>query len=148
MASIQKTIEVNVPVSMAYNQWTQFEEFPEFMDGIEEVKQLDDKSLHWKAKIGGKNEEWMAEIDEQIPDKRIAWHSTSGARNDGIVTFEPLGPTKTQVMLHLEYDPEGIVETVGDKLGFVTRRVEGDLERFKKFIESRGTETGAWRGSV
>lgn len=148
MASIQKTIEVNVPVSMAYNQWTQFEDFPEFMDGIEEVKQLDDKSLHWKAKIGGKNEEWMAEIDEQIPDKRIAWHSISGARNDGIVTFEPLGPSKTQVMLHLEYDPEGIVETVGDKLGFVTRRVEGDLERFKKFIESRGTETGAWRGSV
>jgi len=90
----------------------------------------------------------MAEIDEQIPDKRIAWHSISGARNDGIVTFEPLGPTKTQVMLHLEYDPEGIVETVGDKLGFVTHRVEGDLERFKKFIESRGTETGAWRGSV
>jgi uncharacterized membrane protein len=148
MASIQKTIEVNVPVSMAYNQWTQFEDFPEFMDGIEEVKQLDDKSLHWKAKIGGKDEEWMAEIDEQIPDKRIAWHSISGARNDGIVTFEPLGPTKTQVMLHLEYDPEGIVETVGDKLGFVTHRVEGDLERFKKFIESRGTETGAWRGSV
>lgn len=148
MASIQKTIEVNVPVTMAYNQWTQFEDFPKFMDGIEEVKQLDDKSLHWKAKIGGKNEEWMAKIDEQIPDKRIAWHSTSGARNDGIVTFEPLGPTKTQVMLHLEYDPEGIVETVGDKLGFVTRRVEGDLERFKKFIESRGTETGAWRGSV
>lgn len=148
MASIQKTIEVNVPVSMAYNQWTQFEDFPEFMDGIEEVKQLDDKSLHWKAKICGKDEEWMAEIDEQIPDKRIAWHSISGARNDGIVTFEPLGPTKTQVMLHLEYDPEGIVETVGDKLGFVTHRVEGDLERFKKFIESRGTETGAWRGSV
>lgn len=148
MASIQKAIEVNVPVSMAYNQWTQFEDFPEFMDGIEEVKQLDDKSLHWKAKIGGKDEEWMAEIDEQIPDKRIAWHSISGARNDGIVTFEPLGPTKTQVMLHLEYDPEGIVETVGDKLGFVTHRVEGDLERFKKFIESRGTETGAWRGSV
>lgn len=148
MASIQKTIEVNVPVTMAYNQWTQFEDFPEFMDGIEEVKQLDDKSLHWKANIGGKNEEWKAEIDEQIPDKRIAWHSISGARNDGIVTFEPLGPTKTQVMLLLEYDPEGIVETVGDKLGFVTRRVEGDLERFKKFIESRGTETGAWRGSV
>lgn len=148
MASIQKTIEVNVPVSTAYNQWTQFEEFPQFMDGIEEVKQLDNKSLHWKAQIGGKNEEWMAEIDEQIPDKRIAWHSISGARNDGIVTFEPLGPTKTQVMLHLEYDPEGIVETVGDKLGFVSRRVEGDLERFKKFIESRGTETGAWRGSV
>lgn len=148
MASIQKTIEVNVPVSMAYNQWTQFEDFPEFMDGIEVVKQLDDKSLHWKAKICGKDEEWMAEIDEQIPDKRIAWHSISGARNDGIVTFEPLGPTKTQVMLHLEYDPEGIVETVGDKLGFVTHRVEGDLERFKKFIESRGTETGAWRGSV
>lgn len=148
MASIQKTIEVNVPVSRAYNQWTQFEDFPEFMDGIEEVKQLDDKSLHWKANIGGKNVEWMAEIDEQIPDKRIAWHSISGARNDGIVTFEPLGPIKTQVTLLLEYDPEGIVETVGDKLGFVTRRVEGDLERFKKFIESRGTETGAWRGSV
>lgn len=148
MASIQKTIEVNVPVSTAYNQWTQFEQFPQFMDGIEEVKQLDNNSLHWKARIGGKNEEWMAEIDEQIPDKRIAWHSISGARNDGIVTFEPLGPTKTQVMLHLEYDPEGIVETVGDKLGFVSRRVEGDLERFKKFIESRGTETGAWRGSV
>lgn len=148
MASIEKTIEVNVPVRVAYNQWTQFEDFPKFMEGVEEVKQLDDKRLRWKAEIAGKDEEWTAEIDEQVPDQRIAWHSTSGAENDGIVTFQSLSPDRTMIKLHLEYDPEGIVESVGDKMGFVSRRVEGDLERFKDFIESRGSETGAWRGSI
>lgn len=148
MATIEKSIEVNVPVRVAYNQWTQFEDFPKFMEGVERVTQLDDKHLRWKAEIGGKTEEWSAEIDEQIPDKRVAWHSTSGAENDGIVTFNPLGPGKTEVKLHLEYDPEGLLENVGDKLGFVTRRIQGDLERFKEFIESRGSETGAWRGAI
>ncbi|MDQ3811548.1 MAG: SRPBCC family protein [Chloroflexota bacterium] len=148
MASIEKSIEVNVPVRTAYDQWTQFEEFPRFMEGVESVQQLDDKRLHWVASIAGKREEWDAEITEQTPDERIAWTNTTGARNAGVVTFHRLDDTKTRVMLQLDYEPEGIVETVGDKLGFVTRRVEGDLERFKKFIEERGQETGAWRGEI
>ena len=148
MASIEKSIDVNVPVRTAYNQWTQFEQFPQFMEGVHEVQQIDDKRLHWRAKVGGKEEEWYAEIVEQIPDQRISWRSTTGATNAGTVTFQPLGANRTRVMLKLEYEPEGVVENVGDALGFVSRRVEGDLERFKKFIESRGTETGAWRGEI
>ena len=148
MAMIEKSIEVEVPLSVVYNQWTQFEEFPRFMEGIERVEQLDDKHLHWCAEVGGKKEEWDAEITEQMPDKRIAWHSTSGKLNAGVVTFHYIAPNKTRLMLQMEYDPEGIVENVGDKLGFVSRRVEGDLERFKKFIESRQAETGGWRGEI
>ena len=148
MASVTKSIEVNVPVRTAYNQWTQFEQFPQFMEGVKSVKQLDNKRLHWVANIAGKEEEWDAVITEQTPDQRIAWHSTTGAENAGIVTFQSMGGNQTRVSLQLDYDPEGIVENIGDKLGFVGRRVEGDLERFKKYIESRGQESGAWRGEI
>lgn len=148
MAKIEKSIDVHVPLRTAYNQWTQFEEFPMFMEGVEEVRQLDDKRLLWRAQIAGKEEQWYAEISEQIPDQRVAWRSTSGATNAGVVTFHYIDPNTTRVMLQLEYEPEGPVETIGDVLGFVSRRVQGDLERFKKFIESRGVETGAWRGTI
>jgi uncharacterized membrane protein len=147
-STIEKSINVDVPVRTAYNQWTQFEEFPRFMEGVEEVRQIDDKRLHWRSKIGGKEEEWDAEITEQIPDERVAWRSTTGRANAGVVTFHHISDTTTRVMLQMEYDPEGLVENVGDALGVVSRRVEGDLNRFKEFIESRGTETGAWRGEV
>lgn len=148
MAEVVKTIDVSVPVSTAYNQWTQFESFPQFMEGVNEVRQIDDTHLHWKATIAGKTEEWDAEIVEQIPDKRIAWRSTAGAGNYGVVTFHHLNEHTTRIALQMEYEPSGVVENVGDKLGFVSRRVEGDLERFKQFIEQRGTETGGWRGEV
>lgn len=148
MSTIEKSIEVNVPVRTAYNQWTQFEEFPKFMEGVEEVKQLDDTHLHWKAKIAGKEKQWNAVITEQRPDDRIAWKSTDGAKNAGCVTFHRLSDTKSKVMLQLDYEPEGAVENVGDVVGAVSTRVSGDLERFKTFIESRGQETGAWRGDV
>jgi len=148
MSLIEKSIEINVPVRTAYNQWTQFEEFPKFMEGVRQVKQLDDKHLHWKAEIGGKEKEWDAEITEQIPDERIAWRSRGGAKNGGVVTFHRLSDSKSKVMLQMEYDPEGIVEHAGDATGVVSQRVLGDLERFKRYIESRGQETGAWRGTV
>ncbi len=147
-STIEKSIDVNVPVHTAYNQWTQFEEFPRFMEGVDQVTQLDDTHLHWKANIGGKQKEWDAVITEQLPDERIAWTNTTGARNAGVVTFHRLAPNKTRIMLQLGYEPEGVVENVGDMLGVVTARVRGDLERFKKFIEDRGSETGAWRGTV
>lgn len=148
MGSVTKSVEVNVPVRTAYNQWTQFESFPQFMDGVQEVRQLDDTRLHWRAKIGGKEKEWDARISEQRPDERIAWTSTSGAENGGVVTFHRVGENMTRVTLQMEFDPEGFVENVGDALGVPERRVDGDLKRFKEFIESRGVETGAWRGEV
>ena len=148
MASIQKPIDVDVPVRTAYNQWTQFEEFPRFMEGVEEVRQLDDRRLHWRAKVGGKTEEWDAVITEQIPDERVAWRNTTGADNAGVVTFHHLSANSTRVMLQIEYDPQGLVENVGSALGVVERRVEGDLKRFKEFVESHGAETGAWRGEI
>jgi uncharacterized membrane protein len=148
MSMIETSIEVNVPVKTAYNQWTQFEEFPKFMEGVEQVKQIDDKHLHWKANIAGKEEEWDAEITEQIPDQRIAWTSKGGAMNAGLVTFYPLSDAKSKLTLEMEYVPNGAVEKTGDAMGLVTQRVEGDLKRFKNFIESRGHETGAWRGTV
>jgi uncharacterized membrane protein len=148
MSTIEKSIEVNVPVTTVYNQWTQFEAFPQFMEGVKEVKQLDDKRLHWRAEIVGKEKEWDAEITEQIPDKRIAWRSRTGASNGGVVTFHQISPTSTKVMLQLEYDPETFVEKAGDAVGVVSLRVQGDLQRFKEFIESRGQETGAWRGEI
>src|SRR3712207_6626136 len=116
------------------------------MQGVEQVQQLDDKRLHWRAEIGFKEKEWDAEIVDQVPDQRVSWRSTSGAPNGGTVTFQSLDINRTQVTLRLDYDPEGLVETAGDKLGLVSRRVEGDLERFKQFIEARGAETGGWRG--
>jgi uncharacterized membrane protein len=148
MSLIEKSIEINVPVRTAYNQWTQFEEFPRFMEGVKHVKQLDEKHLHWKAEIGGKEKEWDAEITEQIPDKRIAWRSREGAQNAGVVTFHRLSDSTSKVMLQMEYDPDGVWENVGDVTGMVSQRVVGDLERFKRYIESRGQETGAWRGTV
>jgi uncharacterized membrane protein len=148
MAAIEQSIVVNVPVQMAYNQWTQFEEFPRFMDGVESVRQLDDKRLHWRANIGGKVKEWDAEITEQHPDERIAWTARSGARNAGVVTFHRLDENRTKIMLQVDYEPEGVVETVGDTVGVVSGRIKADLERFKEFIESRHRETGAWRGEI
>ena len=148
MANVEKHIDVEVPVRTAYNQWTQFEDFPHFMEGVHEVRQLDDTHLHWRANVGGSDKEWDAVVTEQRPDERVAWRSTDGADNAGVVTFHRLGEQQTRVMLQLDYEPEGLLETIGDKLGFMGRRVQGDLERFKAFIESRGMETGAWRGEV
>lgn len=148
MPNAMKYVDVAVPVSAAYNQWTQFEEFPFFMEGVEEVKQLDDQRLHWRAKIGGQEEEWDALITEQLPDERIAWRSTDGAQNAGVVTFHRLDENKTRVTLQMDYEPEGMVENIGSAVGMVERRIEGDLERFRNYIESRGQETGAWRGTI
>ena len=148
MSLIEQSIEVDVPANTAYNQWTQFEEFPKFMEGVKAVQQLDAKLLHWRAEIAGKEKEWDAEITEQIPDQRIAWRSRSGAPNGGVVTFHVLSPTRSKVMLQMEYDPETFIEKAGDAVGIVSQRVTGDLERFKDFIESRGRETGAWRGEI
>ena len=148
MSTVEKSIEVNVPVNTAYNQWTQFEEFPKFMEGVTEVKQLDDTHLHWRAEIGGKEKEWDAEITEQVPDQRIAWRSTTGAPNAGAVTFHKVSDNTARIMVQMDYEPEGVTENVGDAVGVFTRRVNGDLERFKEFLESRGQETGAWRGNV
>lgn len=148
MEHIEKSIDVNAPLSAVYNQWTQFEEFPRFMEGVLEVRQLDDKRLHWRAKIAGKEKEWDAEIFEQVPDERIAWRSASGAMNTGQVWFQSLGPSETRISLKLNYDPEGAVENMAGALGVVGSRVQGDLKRFKEFIESRGHETGSWRGEI
>jgi uncharacterized membrane protein len=148
MNTVEKSIVVSVPVRTAYNQWTQFEEFPQFMEGIEEVRQEGDSHTHWRANIAGKDVEWDADITEQTPDQRVSWRSTTGAHNAGTVSFRSQGDDRTNVTLRLEFEPEGFFETVGSALGFVDRRVEGDLERFKTFIESRGQETGAWRGEI
>jgi uncharacterized membrane protein len=148
MASVVESIDVNVPLSTAYNQWTQFEEFPRFMEGVKSVNQVDDTHLHWAAEIGGKDEEWDAEITEQRPDERVAWKSISGASNAGVVTFHRLDDEATRVTLQMDVEPDGVVENVGTALGFLDRRVKGDLERFKAYIEERGSETGAWRGEV
>jgi uncharacterized membrane protein len=148
MSEKEKSIEVAVPVSTAYNQWTQFEEFPQFMEGVESVTQLDDTRLHWVAEIAGTRREWDAEIIDQEPDQRIAWRSIDGTANAGVVTFRPVGEARTRITLDLDVEPEGLVEKIGDKLGFVSKQAEGDLKRFKELIESRGVETGAWRGEV
>lgn len=148
VSTITQSIDVDVPVRVAYDQWTQFESFPEFMEGVDEVRQLDDTHLRWVASIGGQREEWDAEITEQEPDMRVAWTSTTGARNAGVVTFHHLSDATTRVTLQMDWEPEGIVQNVGDKLGLDERRVKGDLERFKSFIEERGSATGAWRGRV
>lgn len=148
MTEVLETVEVDVPIRVVYDQWTQFEEFPLFMEGVEKVQQLDDSHLHWVAKIGGVRREWDAKISEQVPDERIAWHSLDGPQNAGTVTFEAMGPSRTKVTLSIDFEPDGLVETVGDKLGIVKARVGGDVERFRDFITARGTETGAWRGEI
>jgi carbon monoxide dehydrogenase subunit G len=145
---VEKRILVNVPVSTAYNQWTQFEEFPHFMGGVKSVKQIGDDRLEWVAEIAGVRRQWTAKILEQIPDRKVAWAATEGATNAGAVEFEDVGGGQTSLRLTLEYDPEGIIEKVGDKLHVVDRQAEADLKRFKEFIEDAGYASGAWRGSV
>jgi uncharacterized membrane protein len=147
-SSIIETIEVNVPVRTAYNQWTQFEDFPQFMGSVHEVRQLDDKRLHWKANVAGEEKEWDAEITEQIPDKRISWRSTSGVPNGGVVTFHKLSDDVTRITLQMDYQPEGPMEKIGDALGAVRLEARGNLQKFKDMLEKRGKETGAWRGSI
>lgn len=144
MSTIEKTIDVEAPVSTVYDQWTRFESFPEFMDGVESVQRLDEQRMHWKAEIAGVTREWDAEIADQVPDQRIAWRSTDGTTNAGTVSFTPAG-TGTRVTLQLDFEPEGFVEKAGDVLNLVDRRAAGDLERFKEYIEGRGTDAGAWR---
>jgi uncharacterized membrane protein len=148
MTHIEKSIEVDVPIRTAYNQWTQFEEFPSFMKGVRSVRQLDVKRLQWEAEVGGRDIQWTAEITHQEPDRHIGWRSTSGATNAGSVKFEPIDAGKTRVILRMDYDPDGVLEKTGSAIGVVSGRVEGDLKRFKRFIEERGSETGAWRGEI
>jgi uncharacterized membrane protein len=150
MPSIEQSIEVAVPVRTAYDQWTQFEEFPRFMEGVEEVRQLDDTHTRWRTEVAGREKEFDAEITEQTPDQRVAWRSEQGAEHAGVVTFHRLDDGVTRVMLQVDYEPEGVAEKAGDLLGAVERRVKGDLARFKEMIEARGAggETGAWRGEV
>ena len=148
METIEKSIDVDAPITTVYNQWTQFEDFPKFMEDVQEVRQLDDKRLFWRAEVIGQVKEWEAEISEQIADQRIAWRSTSGARNSGRVVFTPLDQERTRVSLTMTYEPEKTLEKVGDALGLFSIRVAGDLKRFKDFIEQRGVETGAWRGAI
>ena len=148
MSQIIEAIDVDVPVRVAYDQWTQFEEFPQFMEAVEKVQQLDDTTLQWTAEIAGVTKTWKAKITEQTPDQRIAWTSVEGAGNAGVVTFHRLDDGKTRVTLQLDVEPEGPVESVGDALGIVGRQAKDDLKRFKEFVESRGVATGAWRGEV
>ncbi len=149
MARAAKEIVVDAPLQAVYNQWTQFEEFPRFMDGVQEVKQIDDRRLFWRANIGGKEVEWEAEIQEQVPDEKIIWRSITGETNAGLVAFRPAGDGKTEVRLEMSYEPQGVTQEIGSALGFVEGKVEGDLKRFKEFIEERGGhETGAWRGEI
>ena len=148
MSTIVESIDVAVPVRVTYDQWTQFEDFPAFMEGVKRVKQHDDTTLEWTAEIAGIERSWRAEITDQEPDTRVAWRSISGAKNAGEVTFQPLGDNMTRITLQLDVEPEGPLETAGDALGFVERQAEGDLRRFKEFIEGRGTPTGGWRGEV
>jgi uncharacterized membrane protein len=148
MASVNESIELDVPVSTAYNQWTQFEEFPQFMEGVESVRQLDDTRLRWVAEFGGERHEWEAEISEQEPDRLISWRARDGKYTSGRVHFEPLGADRTRIEVEMQWEPEGLKEELGSALGSDSRRVRGDLERFKELIERRGVETGAWRGEV
>ncbi|GGZ00565.1 SRPBCC family protein [Streptomyces poonensis] len=149
MSQVEESVEVGVPVRTAYNQWTQFESFPEFMSGVERIEQRTDTLTHWVTNVDGVRREFDAEITEQIPDERVAWTTVGGqARQAGVVTFHHLDEGHTKVMLQMDFDPQGVTETVGDKLGFVKRQAKGDLERFKTFIEKRGRETGEWRGTV
>jgi uncharacterized membrane protein len=149
VSTVTEFVDVDVPVNTAYNQWTQFEEFPQFMDGVREIRQLDETHLHWKTEIAGVKREFDAVITEQVPDERVAWKATEGEQQAGVVTFHRLDDTHTRVTVQMDFDPQGLVETAGAKLGVVDHRVKGDLQRFKEFIEGRGgNETGSWRGEV
>jgi uncharacterized membrane protein len=147
MAHVSETIQVECPVGEVYNQWTQFEEFPRFMSGIEQVRQTDDTHLHWKANIAGRTAEWDAEITEQVPDKVIAWRATEGATNSGRVQFDG-SDSQTQISLEMDVEPEGAVERAADMMGYLQQQVREDLNRFKQLIESRGEASGEWRGEV
>lgn len=147
-SSAVEFVHVNVPVRTAYNQWTQFEDFPKFMENVHEVRQVDDTHLHWRATVGGKEKQWDVEITEQIPDQRIAWRGVGGVKNAGVVTFHHISDDETRVMLQMDYQPEGLSEKLGDLVGAVKMQAKADLQRFKQMLESRGSETGAWRGSV
>ena len=146
--NVLESIDVHVPVRTAYNQWTQFESFPQFMEGVERIDQISPTKTHWVTKIAGVTREFDAEVTEQHPDERVAWRATDGADNAGVVTFHRLDDDTTKVMLQLDFDPDGFVEQVGDKLGIVKSQTQADLDRFKEFIEERGSETGGWRGDV
>lgn len=148
MPTIDETIDIDVPISTAYNQWTQFEEFPQVMGGVDEVRQLGDTLTHWKTSIGGVEREFDAEITEQEPDQVVAWRSIDGTTHEGHVSFEPLGATQTRVRVRTSWQPESLVEKAGAVVGADDRQVKADLKRFKEFIESRGVETGGWRGEV
>ncbi|HEX6817445.1 MAG TPA: SRPBCC family protein [Ktedonobacterales bacterium] len=149
MSTILKSVDVNVPIRAAYNQWTQFESFPHFMEGIKEIRQLTDSSLHWVADLDGQHLEWDAKITEELPNIRVAWTSTSGAPNGGAIDFHYLAPNQTRIVATMDVTPQGVVQNVGDWLGVVDRRVQGDLDRFKTFIEGRGGQaTGAWTGTI
>jgi uncharacterized membrane protein len=148
MERVERAVEVEAPVSTVYNQWTQFESFPAFMEGVESVTQIDDATVHWIAEVGGKRKEWDARITEQVPDQVIAWEGFGDAGNMGRVFFESLGTDRTRVSVAIDYETEGVVEKIGDALGVVSKQVEGDLQRFKHLMETRGFETGAWRGEV
>lgn len=148
MSIVTETIEIDVPISVAYNQWTQFEDFPQFMTGVESVTQLDDTHLRWVASIAGVRREWTALITEQVADRRIAWTTTEGATNSGLVVFDPVGPASTRVSLTLKFEPTGVVESLGDTFGLVENRARTDLEAFREFVTTRGSATGAWRREV
>ncbi len=148
MPTTTKSIDVNVPVRVAYNQWTQFESFPQFMDGVDEVKQLDDQHLHWKASVAGQTQEWDAEIVEQLPDKRVAWRSTSGDKNSGVVTFHHLSDSSSRVTVQLEFEPQGALQKAAEITGIMDLQVDNSLQHFKTFIEERGQATGSWRGEI
>jgi uncharacterized membrane protein len=148
LSSVSESIEVDVPVRTAYNQWTQFEDFPQFMSTVKEIKQLSDTRLRWCATVAGKEKEWEAEITEQIPDERIAWRSVSGVANEGVVTFQPLGDERTRITLEMTYLPETFAEEAADSFGAVKLQTKENLSKFKKLLEARGTESGAWRGTV
>jgi uncharacterized membrane protein len=148
MSTIEQSTEVQAPLSTVYNQWTQFEEFPRFMEGVEEIRQIDETHLHWVVEFGGSHHEWDAEITEQKPDERVAWRNTEGTDNAGVVTFHRIDDETTRVMVQMDFVPAGIKEKIGDAIGAPDRRVQGDLQRFKEMIEARDGETGAWRGEV
>jgi uncharacterized membrane protein len=148
MAAVTESVDVAVPVRTAYNQWTQFEDFPMFMEGVEEVQQLGDTQLKWVAEVSGKRQEWTAQIIEQRPDQEIAWRAIEGKGNSGVVTFEPLGAGETRITVQLDWQPEGVTENIGAAIGLDDRQVSRDLDRFKELIESQGFESGAWRGEV
>ncbi len=148
MSTVMKAVDVEAPLSAVYNQWTQFESFPEFMEGVEQVRQLDDTHTRWVTRVGAVSREFDATITEQHPDERIAWTSDSGPRHAGVITFHRLDPDHTRVTAQMDIDPQGFLEKVADRTGVLEKRIDGDMHRFKEFIERRGRETGGWRGDV